>query len=42
MVPSRYSSDDVQGLEVDGESDCKDKEDEVKRGSNEWRENYTK
>ena len=27
---NRYSSDDVQGLEVDGESDCKDKEDEVK------------
>ena len=29
-VSDRYSSDDVQGLEMDGESDCKDKEDEVK------------
>ena len=28
--PNKYSSDDVQGLEVDGESHCKDKEDEVK------------
>ena len=27
---NKYSSDDVQGLEVDGESDCKDKEDKVK------------
>ena len=27
---NRYSLDDVQGLEVDGESDCKDKKDEVK------------